>query len=252
MFRRLLPLIAVAVVAGVASAQTTPTPATETRLFELRTYHAPDGRLDALHARFRDHAARLFEKYGMTCLGFWTPANPAGARVVFLLAYPDAAARSASWAKLVIDPDWRKLRRESEVDGRLVAQIEELMLTPTADCPVVAPARAESPRSFELRTYTARPEDAAFHKAIHEKYRDVLVGCWKATSRQPSGEATHVYLLARERPGTDRKAPEVVHSDRFRISTTGGGPAPSVRPRPAAADGGKALVLQPTDYSPLR
>jgi hypothetical protein len=208
--------------------------------------------VDALHARFRDHAARLFEKHGMTCLGFWTPTDAGGTRVVFLLAYPNTAARSASWAGLVVDPEWRKLRRESEHDGRLVERIEELMLTPTEDCPVVAPSRAESPRSFELRTYSARAEDRAFHKSIHEKYHDVLVGCWQATARQPSGETTHVYLLARERPPSERKAPRMASSDRFRISTTVVESPPSVRPRPAAGDGGKALVLQPTDYSPLR
>lgn len=27
----------------------------ETRVFELRTYYAAPGKLDALHARFRDH-----------------------------------------------------------------------------------------------------------------------------------------------------------------------------------------------------
>jgi len=246
--RHLLTAIAVAAVAGVASAQSTPP---ETRLFELRTYHAPDGRLDDLHARFREHATRVFEKYGITNLGYWTPSDAGDARVVFLLAYPNAQARSASWARLVTDPEWRTARRESEVRGRLVERIEELMLVPTADCPVVAPTRSGLPRSFELRTYVTQAGDKDYHKALCEKFHDSLVGCWTAATGQPTGETTHVYLLARERPMMERRAPEVVQSDRFRISTTGGGPVPSVRPRPAS-DGGKGLVLQPTDYSPLR
>ena len=37
----------------------------DTRVFELRTYYASPGKLDALHARFRDHTCKLFEKHGM-------------------------------------------------------------------------------------------------------------------------------------------------------------------------------------------
>jgi len=241
-------VIAVAAVAGTASAQPTPT---ETRLFELRTYHAPDGRLDGLHARFRDHATHVFEKYGITNLGYWTPSDAGDSRVVFLLAYPNAEARSASWARLVTDPEWRRARRESEVHGRLVERIEEVMLIPTADCPVVAPTRSDKPRSFELRTYTTKVGDQTSHKALCEKFHDSLVGCWTAASAQATGETTHVYLLARERPAGEKRTPEVVRSDRFRISTTGG-PVPNARPRPPVSDGGKGLALQPTDYSPLR
>jgi hypothetical protein len=248
MLRRLLPLIAVAAIAGAASAQPAPT---ETRLFELRTYHAPDGQLDALHARFREHAVGLFEKYGIANVGYWTPSDAAGSRVVFLLAYPSADARNASWARLVADPQWRKCRRDSEGNGKLVERIEELMLVPTADCPVVAPSRGDAPRSFELRTYATKPGDGEHHKALCEKFRDSLVGCWTAATGQ-SGGTTHVYLLARERPATDRHVPEVAASDKFRISATVGSQQPAIRSRPAAADGGKGLVLQPTDYSPLR
>src|SRR5687768_15053191 len=35
------------------------------RVFELRTYTAPEGKFDALKTRFRDHTVRLFEKHGM-------------------------------------------------------------------------------------------------------------------------------------------------------------------------------------------
>ena len=34
------------------------------QMFELRTYTAPDGKLGNLHARFRDHTLRIFEKHG--------------------------------------------------------------------------------------------------------------------------------------------------------------------------------------------
>src|SRR5262245_6925047 len=39
--------------------------AKDSRVFELRTYYAAPGKLNDLHARFRDHTMALFEKHGM-------------------------------------------------------------------------------------------------------------------------------------------------------------------------------------------
>ncbi len=48
------------------------------RVFELRTYTASEGNLDHLHARFRDHTCKLFEKHGATNIAYWSPmADPA-------------------------------------------------------------------------------------------------------------------------------------------------------------------------------
>src|SRR5689334_244039 len=45
------------------------------RVFEIRTYTTEAGKLDALHARFRDHTMKLFERHGMTSIGYWTPQD---------------------------------------------------------------------------------------------------------------------------------------------------------------------------------
>ena len=44
-----------------------------TRVFEIRTYTAAEGKLDALHARFRDHTLALFKKHDMTSVGYFKP-----------------------------------------------------------------------------------------------------------------------------------------------------------------------------------
>ena len=43
--------------------------------YELRIYHAQDGKLDALHARFRDHTMQLFERHGMKNIAYWLAAQ---------------------------------------------------------------------------------------------------------------------------------------------------------------------------------
>src|SRR3982751_2338491 len=46
-----------------------------TRVFEMRTYTANEGKMEALHKRFREHTNRLFQKHGMELVGYWTPQD---------------------------------------------------------------------------------------------------------------------------------------------------------------------------------
>jgi hypothetical protein len=61
--------------AMLATAFTVVSAEKETRVFEMRTYHAAPGKLDALNARFREHTTKLFEKHGMTNIGYWMPVE---------------------------------------------------------------------------------------------------------------------------------------------------------------------------------
>ena len=49
--------------------------AAENRLFEIRTYTTHEGRLEALHKRFREHTNSIFVKHGMSLIGYWTPTE---------------------------------------------------------------------------------------------------------------------------------------------------------------------------------
>jgi len=91
--------------------------APDSRCFELRTYTVRPqgpGSLDLLHSRFREHTNRLFQKYGMTIVGFWTPTNKPNA-LIYLLAYKDRAARDAAWKGFQSDQEWAKVRTEMNV-----------------------------------------------------------------------------------------------------------------------------------------
>jgi hypothetical protein len=109
-----------------------------TRVFEMRIYYAHPGKMKALHARFRDHTTKLFEKHGMTNIGYWSPtdANQADEKMVYILAYPSKSAAEKSWKDFVNDPDWKKAKAASEVDGPLVAKVESVYLNPTDYSPI--------------------------------------------------------------------------------------------------------------------
>jgi len=87
------------------------------RVFELRTYITPPGKLDALHARFRDHTMKLFTKHGMSHLAYWTPTDEdkgAGTKLIYILAHDSKEAGIASFTAFRADPDWIKAKTNSE------------------------------------------------------------------------------------------------------------------------------------------
>jgi hypothetical protein len=102
------------------------------RCFELRTYTVREGSsIDLLHSRFRDHTTALFQKHGMTVIGYWQPvAKPD--TLVYMLAYKDAAARDASWAAFQADPEWVKARTEIQVN----VQVDNVFMSATDYSPM--------------------------------------------------------------------------------------------------------------------
>jgi hypothetical protein len=108
------------------------------RVFELRTYHTNPGKLQDLHARFRNHTNRLFVKHGMTLIGYWTPAEGPEAQntLIYIIAHESREAAEKSWAAFRNDPEWVKARADSEVDGALVNKVESKFLNPTDYSPI--------------------------------------------------------------------------------------------------------------------
>src|SRR5437763_16306471 len=103
------------------------------RVFELRTYHAAPGKMQALNARFRDHTCKLFEKHGMTVVGFWQPTDPETAEkeLIYLLAFTSKEAADKSWKDFGADPEWKAVREASQKDCPLVEKVDRVWLNPT-------------------------------------------------------------------------------------------------------------------------
>lgn len=103
----------------------------DTRIFELRTYEAVPGKIDALLTRFRDHAAALFEKHGMTNIGFWVENDDAGKpteTLVYLVAHASREAAQKSWEAFWADPEWTAAREDEQVTASATTKF----LSPTA------------------------------------------------------------------------------------------------------------------------
>jgi NIPSNAP len=129
--------------AGYTAGRLTPEPVAQAaqagRVFEMRTYTANEGKLPALESRFRDHTIKFFNKYSMTSIGYWKPADGPAAQttLVYILAHPSREAAKANWGSFGADPEWRKVRADSEAGGAILSKPpESVFLTPTDYSPI--------------------------------------------------------------------------------------------------------------------
>ena len=100
-------------------------------------YDTFPGKLPALLKRFLNGEMRLFEKHGMKIVGFWTNLVGGESGVLYyMVGYKDLAERERCWNGFMSDPDWKKLRDESEREGLLVNKVRNMLLTPTDFSPL--------------------------------------------------------------------------------------------------------------------
>ena len=103
------------------------------RVYELRTYHCNEGKLEALKARFRDHTIEIFKRHGIESIGYWVPQDPETSKntLVYLIVHPSKEAAAKNWQAFRDDPEWKKVAADSEKDGKLTNKIDSVYLNPT-------------------------------------------------------------------------------------------------------------------------
>ena len=107
-------------------------PGTDHRVFELRKYTAPEGKLGELEARFRNHTIRIFNKHNMTSIGYFVPQDAPDSQntLIYVLAHPSREVAKKNWAEFQADPEWQKVNTESQVNGRIVSKVESTFMDP--------------------------------------------------------------------------------------------------------------------------
>lgn len=231
---------------------------TDTRVFEMRTYYAAPGKLEALHARFRDHTVKLFEKHGFTNIGYWVPLDNPENMLIYLIASPSREANEKSWKSFLADPDWQQAKRASEADGSLLSKAESRFLQATDFSPAIKPSH-DGERIFELRTYTTTPGNLG---ALETRFRDhtmrlfekhgmTNVAYWTLMNDQEGADCTLIYILAHRTPEAAkasfdafRKDPQWIAARTASEEKAGGSLT--------VKDGVKSLYMKAVDYSPIR
>jgi NIPSNAP len=229
-----------------------------TPCYELRTYICHPGKRDALNTRFRTHTLSIFKRCGIDVVGFWVPTEGTDT-LVYLLRFPDRAARERSWQAFGKDPEWPVAVRESEANGPLVVRVESVLLETVNFSPKWPRRRGRAPRLFELRTYTATPGN---RERLLERFRNHTIDLldkhgiqsglyFVPLPDQPRAADTLIYFVvhrdadARGKSFAAFSADPVWQAARTDSEKAAGGPL-------TVPNGVVSLLLTPTDYSPLR
>ena len=268
--RRLLLLALVAVWTatfsspGLAQDEAKSEEAAAGKLYELRFYTCNPGKLPDLHARFRDHTLKLFEKHGIENIIYWDVAegteadgDDASNMMIYIIAHKDESSRAASWEGFMNDPDWKSALQKSEENGKILAKPPRAILMHATDFSPgdEAPNAAsdQPPRLWELRQYNDGPERVPataerFGWGEKELFTDAgmeTISFWTADD-----QSAFIYLLAhKDREASKASWQKFMGSFRdFMAKYREAHPnLPGGR-----GNGMEVRFLTPTDYSPRR
>lgn len=193
---------------------------TDNRCFELRIYYCHPGKLNDLVQRFTNHTTRIFEKHGMTNIGYWLPINNADSALYYVLAYPSRAARDSSWKAFGADPEWKQVSGQSEANGKIVARVTSIFMTASDVSPVIGPSVKSPDRTFELRTYTCNPGKLPtlitrfrdHTRKLFEKHGMTNIAYW-TTVEKDSTQPKLIYILAHQSEAAGKKSFETFVAD---------------------------------------
>lgn len=103
------------------------------RVYELRIYHTLPGRLPALVKRFRDDTRRIFDKHGIESVGYWVPQDAPMSEntFIYIVSHPSREEATKDWKAFGSDPEWQKVAKASEADGKIVEKVDSTFIVPT-------------------------------------------------------------------------------------------------------------------------
>jgi len=225
----------------------------DSRYFELRIYYCHPGRLDALLNRFRNHTTKIFEKHGMTNIGYWIPNKNDQNALYYILAYPSQVERDSSWKQFSRDPEWKEVARKSEESGKIVAKVTSVFMNATDFSPKIKSSIVEPNRTFEMRTYTAAPDKI---ENVLTRFRDHTTKLFKKHGMtniayfrtiEKEGQSKLLYLLAHKSEDAGKASFDAFRKDPKWISV-----------RDESEKNGKivekveSIYMSPTDFSTIK
>lgn len=235
--------------------------AADAPVYELRIYTTNEGKLPDLLKRFREHTCALFEKHGMTNVGYWVPVdkeNGSENKLIYIISHKSREAAKESWKAFGADPDWKAAAKASEVNGKILAKApESIFMTTTAFSPELKIGAGAGPRVFELRTYTT-PEGklpdlhARFKNhtmKLFEKHGMTNLVYFQPTDADKGQADTLIYLLAHPSKEAGLKAFGEFRADPVWVAAKG----ESEKNGPLTVkDGVKSVYMTATDFSPIK
>lgn len=242
-----------------------PLQAADAAVYELRIYVCNEGKLPDLLKRFRDHTIKLFEKHGMTNIGYWVPTKKedgSETTLIYILKHGSRDAAKASFAAFSKDPEWQAARKASEENGKILASPPESIFMASTDySPEIIVAAKDPERTFELRLYETpegkiAPLNDRFRNhtmKLFSKYGMEHIGYWEPTDPEKKAGSKLIYVLAHrtEEAGLNSFAAFRADPDWIAAKTASelknGGSLTISQP-----DGVRSIYMKSVDFSAMR
>jgi heme-degrading monooxygenase HmoA len=95
-------------------------------ILELRIYRPVAGREEDLLARFRNCTMALFDRHRIRVTHFWMAQGTK--ELIYVCAWSSEDAMRDGWERFRQDPEWMRVKSESEIDGPIVASVESKVI----------------------------------------------------------------------------------------------------------------------------
>jgi hypothetical protein len=225
-------------------------------VFELRTYTTNEGKLENLNARFRDHTVGLFKKHGIESVGYWVPTDGEKSKntLIYVIKHKSRDAAKASWKAFGSDPEWQKVAKQSQKDGKILAKRPESVYMEVTDySPTWKNGSTDDDDVFELRIYKAAEGklgklDARFRDhtvRLFDKHGMKSVAYWHPTD-EPDSKDNLIYIIKHDSRDAAKKSWQAFIADpEWKKAAKESGVGRLAKP-PAAT------YMKATDYSAIR
>jgi NIPSNAP len=227
----------------------------DTLCYELRIYTAEKGKLNDLLKRFRNHTTKLFEKHGMTNVGYWTPLDNPDEKLYYVLSYPNRAARETAWKAFMADTVWQSVAKASEAKGGLVAKAESIFLKTTDFSPTNW--KSSNNGVWEFRIYTTTKNNLSlllerFRGFTYKRFESLGMTnqlYWTATDTAQGSDKMLYYFLTHPTEEIAKAAFKKFGNDPEWIATR---KASEVKGGGSLTEKVESIFMFPTDFSPIR
>ena len=227
----------------------------DTLCYEMRIYTCEKGKLNDLLRRFRNHTTKLFEKHGMTNVGYWTPVDNPEEKLYYIMSYPNRAARDTAWRHFGADTTWQRVAKESQVNGKILTKIESIFLKTTDFSP--NNFAENSQHVWEFRIYTASPNNlenllSRFRNhtvKLFDNYNITSKAYWTATDAAQGSDTMLYYFLTHKSEAAGKASFDAFRKDEEWLQ---------VRKASEVKGGGslttkiESIYMTPTDFSPIK
>jgi hypothetical protein len=107
-------------------------------IYEYRVYEVVPGRMQDLHDRFKNHTLNIFTRHGIRPVAFFTATtNKSRNQLSYIVAFDNLEQRSRCWQNFLADPEWIRVKKESEKEEKLVLNVDSQIFNATEYSPVL-------------------------------------------------------------------------------------------------------------------